>query len=97
MMITEEAIVAASDGLETAELDGEAVVLDINSGLYYGLSAVGAEIMALLASPIRVNQIILTLKEEYDVSGDQISRDVLTFLDDMLDRNLIQITTGEVA
>ena len=39
-MITEDVIIAAAKGIETADLEGEAVLLDINTGLYYGLSRV---------------------------------------------------------
>ena len=56
-MITEDVIIAAAKGIETADLEGEAVLLDINTGLYYGLSSVGARIMTMLKEPVRVSSI----------------------------------------
>ncbi len=95
-MITEDAIIAASTSIETAELDGEAVLLDINTGLYYGLSSVGARIMAILTEPTRVRAIVEQLQSEYDVELDRLRSDILQFLGDMEDRKLIHTLNGEV-
>ena len=96
-MINENSLIAASKDIETAELEGEAVLLDISTGLYFGLSAVGARIMAMLKNPIHVREIISTLSTEYDVSLDQLRSDIVEFLKDMQDRNLIQTLDREVA
>ena len=96
-MITVDAIVAAAKGIETADLDGEAVLLDINTGLYYGLSSVGARIMAMLTEPTRISAVVEQLQTEYDVEGDRLRSDILQFLGDMEDRKLIQTLNGEVA
>ena len=96
-MITVDAIIAAAKGIETADLDGEAVLLDINTGLYYGLSSVGARIMAMLTEPTRISSVVEQLQTEYDVEGDRLRSDILQFLGDMEDRKLIQTRNGEVA
>ena len=96
-MITEFAIVTASSGIETAELDGEAVLLDVNTGRYYGLSSVGAKIMELLGEPVPIHSIIDRLITEYAVERERLSEDIITFLSEMNDRSLIQVVNGEVA
>lgn len=96
-MITEDVIIAAAKGIETADLEGEAVLLDINTGLYYGLSRVGARIMTMLKEPVRVSSIVETLLQEYDVDVHQLRSDIIGFLLEMEDRKLIQTPNGEVA
>ena len=95
-MIQEKTLVAASDGIETAELDGEAVILDVNSGQYYGLSSVGAKIMDLLREPILAGTIVDRLHSEYEVEIERLTNDTLTFLTEMNDRSLIRVISSEV-
>lgn len=95
-MITEDTVVVAATGIESADLDGEAVLLDVNSGLYYGLSGVGAKIMDLIKELMTVRSLIEALLEEYDVNPERLHRDVISFLADMEDRQLIRILNGEV-
>ncbi len=96
-MITENAIVAAVKSIETAELEGEAVLLDINTGHYYGLSSVGAQIISMLKEPVRVSFIVEKLLQEYDVDVNQLRGDIIGFLLEMKDRKLIETINGEVA
>jgi len=95
-MITEDTVIVAAIGIESADLDGEAVLLDVNSGLYYGLSGVGAKIMDLIKELTTVRSLIEALLEEYDVNPERLHRDVISFLADMEDRQLIRILNGEV-
>ena len=96
-MLTENSVIVAAAGIESADLDGEAVLLDVNSGLYYGLSGVGARIMDIIRVPTQVQEILDTLAREYEVDIDRLRRDVLSFLNDMIERKLIKAHQGEVA
>ena len=96
-MITKEVHISASTGIESANLDGEAVILDVNSGLYYGLSTVGARIMDFLKETVQVRKIIDSLETEYDVEKERLESDILNFLNEMEDRGLVQVQDGEVA
>lgn len=93
MMISENKIVA-SEGIEMADLDGEAILLDVNSGLYYGLSGVGAHIMILIHEPISLSDILENMLSEFDVESAQLEKDVMAFLKEMEERQLIQIMNG---
>ena len=96
-MLTVNSVIVASKGIETADLDGEAVLLDVNSGIYYGLSGVGVRVMELIRVPTLIQEVLDTLVSEYDVQMDRLQRDVLAFLQDMEERELIRIHQGEVA
>jgi Coenzyme PQQ synthesis protein D (PqqD) len=71
------------------DLEGEAVILDLASGRYFGLNAVGTRIWTLLDAGTAVDAIVGTLAGEYDADADQIARDVTRLLDDLLSRGLV--------
>jgi hypothetical protein len=90
-MITEQTVVVASPDLSTAYLDGEAVILDVNSGQYYGLNEVGARIFELVEQPCSVDAIVTRLTKEYSVEGEDLKADLLAFLREMVKKDLIQL------
>jgi hypothetical protein len=56
------------------------VILDLKSGIYYGLDEVGARIWALLQEPRQVNEILNALLEEYDVDLPRCEIDLIGLL-----------------
>lgn len=95
-MISTDAVIVAVGNLATADLDGEAVLLDVDTGYYYGLNETGASIMDLIETPISVKAIMDSLFQEYEVGLEQLEHDVMTFLQAMEDRQLIRIINGAV-
>lgn len=91
-MLTEQSTVVVAQGLTAADLGGEAVVLDPNSGRYYGLNELGARIFELARKPRSVERIIATLLQEYNVEAEKLKGDLLAFLQEMEQRQLIEVT-----
>jgi hypothetical protein len=83
-------LVAAREQV-SSELAGGVIMLDLKSGVYYGLEDVGARIWALLQEPISVSNIRDILLDEYDVSAEQCERHLLQLLEEMESRALIEI------
>lgn len=96
-MVTERSTVVVKSGLTAADLGGEAVVLDPHTGRYYGLNELGARIFELSQKPRSVDRIMATLLQEYDVAEDQLRTDVVAFLREMENRELIEISDGAPA
>jgi len=71
------------------DLEGEAVLLDLSSGRYFGLNAVGTRIWTLLDTGTPVERIVQTIAEEYDADAAQIGRDVKALIDELASRGLI--------
>ena len=94
LMITEQSTIAVVPGLTAADLGGEAVVLDPNSGRYYGLNELGARIFDLTRKPRSVERIMEALLQEYDVEAEKLKEDLLAFLHEMEQRQLIEVTDG---
>ena len=80
-----------------SELQGEAVILDINSGVYYGLNQVGASIWNLIQDPKTVKEIKDALLAEYEVDPQACETDILVLIEDLATKGLIEIRHEAVA
>lgn len=83
-------IVVSKDQV-SAELTGEAIILNSDSGIYYQLNAVGVTVWNSIQQPLSVKQIIESVLEEYQVEAARCEQDVLSVLHDMFSKGLIQI------
>ena len=96
-MITEQSVINSAPDLTAAYLDGEAVILDLKTGQYYGLNEVGARIFDLVQAPCTVGEVIEQIVEEYAVETDQFRQDLLAFLQEMVSKKLIQVDKSAAA
>lgn len=65
-----------SDDVVFRELDGEAVILNLASGTYFGLDEVGTRFWRLIEHDDRVDTALATLEREYDVSAEVLRADL---------------------
>ena len=73
------------------QVGDETVILDLASGTYYGLDPVGARIWQLLADGQTLAQVRDIMLAEYDVSVDDLERDLNRLLSELSDKNLISL------
>ena len=83
-------VVAAKDQV-SCDLAGEAAILNLQAGVYYGLDAVGARVWHLLQEPRTVQDIRETLLMEYEVEADRCERDLLALLQELVAAGLIEV------
>ena len=72
-------------------LDGEAVLLELGSGTYFGLNEVGTEVWELIAEGRTVAAIRDALLERFDVDEPTLRRDLDALIKELLSRNLIEL------
>jgi hypothetical protein len=60
-----------------SELEGEAVILNLSSGAYFGLNMVGARIWELLTTGRDLRAVKAALLDEFDVPPDVCEADLL--------------------
>ena len=77
--------------LVETEIDGEVVMLSLERGNCYGLDNSAARIWKLLETPKSVAAILETLTREYAVEVEDCRAEVLAFLDQLRQENLIEI------
>ena len=86
-----ESIVAATKDQVSCDLGGEAAILHIRKGRYYGLDPVGARVWDLLQQPRSVREIQGTLLKEFEVEPERCEADLLALLQKLLDEELIEV------
>ncbi len=75
----------------SAEIGGEAIMMSIEKGAYFGLNPVATRIWDLIEQPKSVAALIQTITDEYEVSTEQATDDVQVFVADMIERGIAQI------
>ncbi len=88
-------IVVCSDGNLSCDLQGEAVVLNLQSGTYFGLNPMGARIWELIQKPAKVSDVLHELLEEYEVDASLCEADLVSFLNQLREQNLLKICSAE--
>lgn len=90
-MISPQTQVKASQDQVSSDLNGEAAILDLKNGIYYGLDPVGARIWELIQQPTSIESVVSQLLDEYDVEAEQCSHDVVALVTELRERGLIEI------
>lgn len=88
-------LVRSSQQVST-ELDGETVILNIASGMYSGLDPIGTAVWGLLEKPIAFSDIVKMVCANYDVSEEHCVDDMLVFLNQLNQKNLIDMIEGKI-
>lgn len=89
--ILETSLVKAAKEQVSCDLGGEAVILNLKSGEYFGLDPVGARVWSLIQEKRSVGAVRDALLEEYDVEPEACQRDLLALLKDMAGQSLIEV------
>lgn len=76
------------------ELDGEAVLLDLRSGHYFGLNPTAARMWSLLKDGVTPEKIVRTITDEFAVAEARAQQDVERFVETLLERGLITTSNG---
>ena len=74
-----------------SEMDGETVMMSVERGEYYGIDPIGSRIWGMLETPKTMSELCDTLLPDYDVTREQMEKDVLAFLKQMLEKGIIKI------
>jgi hypothetical protein len=90
-IISESSTVVVTKDQVSCDLSGEAAILNLKSGVYFGLNTVGASIWKLIQEPRTVKEIRDSILEEYEVGSNQCEQDILEILQELSSRGLIEI------
>lgn len=88
-------VVSAQDQVST-NLEGQLVVLNLKSGTYYGLKAVGARIWELIQQPVSVSTVCAQIQDEYEVSPELCQKDVVSLLGTLEQSGLVEVVDEKV-
>jgi hypothetical protein len=78
----------------TCDLSGEAVILQLQDGMYYGLDLVGASVWKLIQTSKTITEVRDAIVEEYDVTPEQCEADLRALLAEMQEQRLVTVEEG---
>jgi len=87
-------IVKRDPNVISAEADRDLVMVSISNGFYYGVADVGREVWEKLESPKKISDLIDDLVTTYDIDRASCEQQTLSFLEELLTENLLQVVDG---
>lgn len=90
MMNLNQQIVFA-DTVFAQEVDGEMVLLDMNSENYFGLDSVGMDFWKAIEAKKILKDVLETLLEQYDVEEEVLKNDLFTFVEKLKESGLVEV------
>lgn len=84
-------VVKLVDNLISAPVDGEVVILSVESGSYFGLDEIGSEIWRQLETPTRVDLLCDSLATKYAADRLTIEHDVIALLESLVAEGLVSV------
>ena len=76
-------------------LHEERIILDLNSGEYFGTSSVGGFIWDQLLEPQPLSGIATAIAAKFDIDQQQASADLLEFVSQLIERGLANVVDPE--
>ena len=81
-----------SDNVFAQEVDGEMVLLDMNSENYFGLDEVGSAIWQAMQEKQKLQEVYDAMLEVYDVTPDVLQKDLEEFVGKLTESGLIEVS-----
>ena len=72
-------------------IDKEAVILNLETGVYYSLNEVGTRVWELCDGSCSVKDITRAICEQFEVQEEQAERNILELVSDLLEEGLVGI------
>lgn len=88
MALTLDQTVAVSEDAVFRELDGESVVLNLESGMYFGLDAVGTTVWRAIEPKGTLRQALERVLAEFDAEQAAAESDLLELAARLIDKGL---------
>jgi hypothetical protein len=73
------------------ELDGESIVLNLQTGTYFGLDEVGTRVWQLIDRYGALFVVRDALVAEFEVDADTAGRDLMDLVSDLAERGLVDV------
>ena len=84
--------VEVSDNVLFQDLHGEGVLLNVQTGVYLGLDAIGTRAWQLLGKSAVLSELLTKILAEYDVPESRCSEDLLALVADLERHGLVTLS-----
>jgi Coenzyme PQQ synthesis protein D (PqqD) len=92
--LSADCVVQRDTDVIAAEVDRDLVMVSIANGFYYGVADVSREIWEAIEHPRKVSDIIDDLTATYNIDRSSCQEQTLSFLEDLMTENLLQVKNG---
>jgi hypothetical protein len=94
-MLAQSDVIAANETQVAAKvMDGEAILINLGTGIYYSMGTTGGFIWSLNEKRLAIHQIGARVVEQYDVSEAEASADVLRLSEELCKEGLAVSAAG---
>lgn len=80
-----------ADTVFAQEVDGELVLLDMNTENYFGLDSVGMDIWKAIEEKKVLKDVLELLLTQYDVEEEVLKKDLFTFVEKLQESGLVEV------
>lgn len=94
--ITLNSTISTSTSQTSSELLGEIVILELESGVYYGLNETGSKIWSSIQQSMTVAEIRDALLAEYEIDSESCTRYVVSLIEDLVAKDLAVVKNEAV-
>jgi hypothetical protein len=94
MLTLDDRLAPNSAEVAASVLDGEAIMINLSSGVYYSMDGVGGLIWELIAERQRLEEIVTAMVQAYDVSAAQARTDLERLVEELLGEQLVCVVDG---
>ncbi len=77
-------------------IDGEAIIINLASGIYYSMDRVGGVMWGMIAAAHRLQDIVTTIVSRYEVSVEQAEADLQRVVAELIEHRLVVPFDGDV-
>jgi hypothetical protein len=88
-MLSLDSRVAIHQDAVFRELDGEAVILQLEAGMYFGLDPIGTRLWQLIEAHGQLRPVLDAALEEFDVPRDVLERDLVELVSRLAEKQLV--------
>jgi coenzyme PQQ synthesis protein D (PqqD) len=80
-----------------SNIEGESVLLNLNSERYFGLDDVGTRMLSVLTESDSIETAYEVLLAEYEVENETLRQDLADLIDRLIDQGLLEIAREQPA
>jgi hypothetical protein len=84
--------VTISEDAVFRELDGEAVILQLEAGVYFGLDPVGTRLWQLIETHGELALVLNAALEEFDAAREVLEHDLLQLVSELAEKQLVVVS-----
>lgn len=87
----DQTLLVISDDVVSCDLDGETAILNIESGIYFGLDPIGTKIWNSLKKPCNISNLVEMIMNDYDVDKKRCENDLIELIKNLKESGLVKV------